>query len=57
MLAVVTMAFVTACSSSDDGGGETVDVSKAVGTWYCVSSTDRAGVYDEQPVRRTFCYY
>lgn len=45
MLAVVTMAFVTACSSSDDGGGETVDVSKAVGTWYCVSSTDRAGEY------------
>ena len=45
MLVVMTMSFVTACSSSDDGEGEPIDVSKAVGTWYCIKSTDSSGTY------------
>ena len=46
MLAVMMMPMLTACSSdsSDDEGGS-VDVSKAIGTWFCIASTDRSGKY------------
>ena len=45
MLAVLMMFTIVSCGDDGDDGGDTVDVSKAVGTWYCTSSNDRSGGY------------
>ena len=44
MLAMVMMLMITACGDDNDSN-EPVDVKKAVGTWYCISSVDKSGNY------------
>lgn len=44
MLIVMMMPMMVACSSDKDEN-TSVDVSKAVGTWYCIKSTDSSGGY------------
>lgn len=43
MFAVLTMSMLSACGSDDNGEEGSVDVSKAIGTWFCIASTDRSG--------------
>ena len=45
MLVVMMMPLATSCGSDSDSDENTVDVSKAVGTWYCIRSTDKSGTY------------
>jgi len=44
MLVMLMIPLMVACSK-DSEEEESVDITKAVGTWYCIKSTDSSGGY------------